>query len=210
MIEVKGVGVVTKSPDTMEINLEILTLNTDYDTMMEQAAAKAETLVNDLSQIGFDKDEIKTINFLVNTKYEPVPEFSGTYKNQFVGYEARHSLRMRFPFDMVLLGEILNVISDSNVNPELSIRFLIEDEQALSQQLLEAAVADAISKAHILANASGVQLGAIQSIEYGRTIIRPYSDTAVAPEVFTKIVRFDFVPEDIELTDTVTIRFAIL
>lgn len=207
-ITVLGTGKVSARPDTIEINLDIITLNRDYKAMMEESEKKLDVLVFQLTNIGFQKEDIKTRSFTVTAKYENVPTGDGSYKNEFVGYEARLSLRLRFPFDTDLLGEALGAISRSIAKPEIRIRFTLNDETEVLQELLEQSVHDAMRKAKILADASSVSLGTIQSIDSVHREYRFYSDTEVAPQI-AGMVKADIVPEDIELTDTVTIVYEI-
>jgi uncharacterized protein YggE len=207
-ITVLGIGKVNVKPDTIEVSLDIITLNRDYKAMMEEAEKKLSILTYQLSNIGFKKDDIKTRSFTVTAKYENVREPDGTYTSEFVGYEARQTLRLRFPLDTKLLGETLGAISRSIAKPEIRIRFTFNDETEAIRELLERAVADAMDKAKILADSGGVTLGKIQTIDSVHQEYPLYSETEAAPQIVS-MGKADIVPEDIELSDTVNIVYEI-
>ena len=210
LITVQGEGKVTQSPDTIELNVELVTLNKDYEKMMEEAISKLNLLYYHLTSIGFDKNDIQTSDFTINAKYESVSDNVGNYKNEFVGYEARQNIVLEFPMDIAFLGEAIGAITRSVVKPNISIRFTIKDKQSVINDLLENAVEDAINKANILASASGVKLGEVQTIDYKRQDYRIYSDTQLMPNAMYSMEKIDIVPKDIELSEYVIMSFEIV
>jgi uncharacterized protein YggE len=210
LITVQGEGKIIQSPDTIELNVELVTLNKDYEKMMEEAIKKQNLLTYQLTSIGFDKEDIQTSNFTINTKYESVSDNTGNYKNVFVGYESRQNIVLEFPMNTEFLGEVIDSITTNMTKPNISIRFTIKDKQSLIDVLLENAVKDAINKANILTGASGVGLGEVQTIEYKNQVYRIYSDTLLAPTAMYSMEKIDIVPKDIELTEYVTMSFEII
>jgi hypothetical protein len=210
LITVQGEGRITQSPDTIELNVELVTLNKDYEKMMEGAINKLNLLYYHLTNLGFDKNDIQTSDFIINAKYESVRDNNGNYKNEFVGYEARQNIVLEFPLNTAFLAEIIDAITRSVIKPNISIAYTIQDKQSLINDLLESAVQDAINKANILANASGVKLGEVQTIEYKRQDYRIYSDTKLAPTAMYSMEKIDIVPKDIELTEYVIMSFEII
>ena len=210
LITVHGEGKVTQSPDTIELNVELVTVNEDYDKMIEEATNKLNLLYYHLTNIGFEKNDIQTSNFIINSKYENVSDNNGNYKNKFVGYEARQNIVLEFPLDTAFLGETIGAISRSVVKPNISIRFTIKDKRSLINELLENAVDDAIKKAKILTKASGVKLGDVQKIEYKSQDYRIYSETQLMPTSMYNMKNIDIVPKDIEISETVIMSFDII
>ena len=131
LITIQGEGKITQSPDTIELNVELVTLNKDYEKMMEEAINKLNLLYYHLTNIGFNKNDIQTSNFTINAKYENVSDNIGNYKNEFVGYEARQNIVLEMPMDTAFLGETIGAITRSVVKPNISIRFTIKDKQSL-------------------------------------------------------------------------------
>lgn len=209
LITVQGEGRITASPDTIELNVELVSFNEDYEKMMKEAINKINILTYQLTSIGVDKKDIKTSDFRINAKYESARDETGNYKNEFVGYEAIQNIILEFPMNTEFLGEVIGAITRSVLKPNISINFTIKDKQSLINNVLKNAVDDAINKANILADASGVSLGAVQTIEYRKQEYRIYSDTVLRPTAMYSMEKIDIVPKDIELAEYVNMSFDI-
>lgn len=209
LINVQGEGRITASPDTIELNVELVSLNENYEKMMEEAINKINLLTYQLTSIGFEKKDIQTSDFRINAKYENVRDEIGNYKNEFVGYEAVQNIVLKFPMNTEFLGEVIGAITRSVLKPNISINFTIKDKQTLINNLLKNAVDDALNKANIIADASGVSLGAVQVIEYRKQEYRIYSDTVLRPTAMYSMEKIDIVPKDIDLTEFVNMSFEI-
>lgn len=59
LINVQGEGRITASPDTIELNVELVSLNENYEKMMEEAINKINLLTYQLTSIGFEKKTFK-------------------------------------------------------------------------------------------------------------------------------------------------------
>lgn len=210
LMNIKGQGKISKAPDTIEIILDIITVNKDYEEMMKEAGQKISILTQQLVELGFDEKNLKTTNFMINAKYDNEYDQNGKHTQNFIGYETRHTVKLEFPINLDLLSDVLSVISRNIVKPELRILFTIKDKALITKELLESAVKDAKNKANILANASGVRVGEIQEINYNWAEIRPYSDTMIAPQALYSIEKINIVPENIELNEFVNISFEIV
>ena len=74
-----------------------------------------------LLPLGFDREDLKTTNFSIDTEYESYQDH-GTYKQRFVGYKYTHILKLEFEENTTLLGKALYNIAICGVNPELRIQ----------------------------------------------------------------------------------------
>ena len=112
---------------------------------------------------------------------------------------------------MKRLGETLSAISSCGAMPELQIAFSVKDKNAVSAELLENAIVNAKEKAEILAKAAGVQLGSIQSIDYSWGELRLLSKTRYNDMMLCEAsaAPMEIEPDDIDVSDTVTIVWAI-
>lgn len=203
-ITVKGSGKLSAAPDTIEISIELSSLDRSYEKAMAKETAAQEKLTAAICSCGFKKDDIKTSQFCVNTEYEGRTDKNGVYRRFFKGYSCRHSLKLKFTLDTTLLSGVLSAISGSLAEPELSIRFLADNKEQLEDMLLESAARDAKHKADILAKASGVKLGELLSIDYNWGELDVYSRTEYAMDrkSLANGAGTGFVPEDIELSDS--------
>ena len=204
-ITVKGIGKVSAKPNLIVVSLNLESEDKDYEKTMNLSAEKIDSLNKSLAQIGFSKDELKTTNFNVRTRYENVRDANGVYKNVFKGYVCSHNLKVEFDFDMQQLAK-----------PELSISFTVKDPTKISQELLKSAAKNAKEKAKILCSASNVKLGDLVSIDYNWGEIDVYSNTDYKVEAKclmnsgAGLSNIDIQPDDVSVSDTATFVWEIV
>ena len=109
-ITVKGTGNISVQPDLTIVCITLKSFDKDYEKAMQYASEKLSALQNALSSIGFDKDDLKTTNFNVNTEYESIRDKSGNYKSVFEGYSCVQGLKLEFDFDTKVLSKVLSAI----------------------------------------------------------------------------------------------------
>lgn len=126
---------------------------------------KACGLYQLLSAFGFERSNLKTLSFNVDTEYESYRE-NDTYKQRFVRYRFRHILKVEFESDNERLGKILYALGNCDLNLEFRISYTVKDPEAAKNELLGKAVKDAKEKASVITAAAGVTLKDIQSIDY--------------------------------------------
>ena len=207
-ITVKGTGNVSVKPDLIVLSLDLSTQLSTYEETMKQATQASQELLNIFLELGFDKDDLKTTDFTIDTVYESYQDAQKTYQRRFVGYECRQDFRLEFDLDFERLSKVLSALVQASVDPVFNIRFSVKDLTKVSEELLRNAAKNAKEKAEILADASGVKLGEIVDIHYNWGRIELYSPTdyrlnesnmRMAAEASPHIV-----PEDIDVSDEVT------
>jgi uncharacterized protein YggE len=180
---------------------------------MRSGSEVIDTLREAIVSAGHDGKELKTTSFNISTKYESYKE-KDAWKQRFIGYTCSHDLKLEFDLDMTKLGATLGAIAGCDADPNFNIRFSIKDPNAVSEQLLESAVENAKWKAAVLAKAAGVKLGEIQRIDYNWSEVHLFSptdyqlsDAMVCEEAAP--MSMDIEPEDINVSDTATVVWAI-
>lgn len=214
VIRVKGQGTVSMPPDCIQIDITLGEISMTYEEAMELAAESLEEIREDLKPIGFEKKDIKTSKFSIDSKYESKRNKDGAYVRYFVGYECINELSIEFDNDNKKLGKVLNVLSKCSSKPEFSIMFKMKDYSEMKQLLLERSVADAKNKALIMSKAAGVTLGEIISIDYSWSDINIYHKDNVLYESMecceSSIEAIDLQTDDLSTSDTVTVVWEIV
>ncbi|OLS03800.1 SIMPL domain-containing protein [Tissierella creatinophila] len=210
IIRVKGVGKASMTPDQIKININLKSSNASYEKTIEMANKDLENIRRALKSEGFEKEDIKTVNFNVDTKYENETTSFNNYKRKFIGYEVIHSLKIEFENDSQKLGRVLNELTKSKSNPEFSIFYNLKDETEFKNQMLKNAIEDSRRKAIVIAEASGVRLGEILNINYSLDEEKFYSTPLSLQKGMSFISEnISIVPEDLKSTDTVDIAWEI-
>ena len=218
-IRVTGTGMLRLRPDMTRITITLTGCYPDYAEALRRSSEDTEVLKEVLEPMGFGREDIKTLSFSVDTRYENYQDTDMTWKQRFAGYEFRHMLKIEFASDNERLGRILYVLANTDkITPEFRLSYTLKDTEKAKNDLLAKSVQDAREKAVILAEAAGVSLKEIRTIDYSRqeVIFETYPvnnmmrmmDTA-KEEAAAGSFAMNIEPDDIEVSDTVTMVWSI-
>lgn len=213
-IRVTGKGQLKVHPDMTRIVITLEGKNFDYGTTLKKSSEATEQLKDLLLPFGFERSDLKTLSFGVDSEYVSYKE-KDEYKQRFDGYKYRHVLKVEFDSDNKRLGKILYALAHCSLNPEFRIGYTVKDPEAVKNVLLGKAVQDAIAKAGVLAGAAGLKLGEIQNMDYswGRVELEVYPmDRCLAEPMCgggSGSYDLDIEPDDIDVEDTVTVVWEI-
>ena len=214
VINVTGRGNLKVSPDTIRLSIEInFTLET-YNEARELAINCLNNIKTELEKLDIDPKELKTLSFSIRPDYRSYKdEKDDSWKEKFIGYKSSHSLKLEFPINNVLLGKIIYMLNEISIVPKINIDYTIKDQEPIKNKLLAKAVEDSTNKAKIMATAAGVELGEVVNIDYSWKEIDIYNhyNNELSENIYEckGSLDVDFTPDDIDVTDTVTIRWRI-
>ena len=213
-MKVTGKGKLYVKPDQIRLTMNLTAVKESYEEAMSLSSAQVKQLKDSFAGLGFQENALKTLSFRVDSKYENYRD-GDEWKQRFVGYEFQHSLKLEFDSDNEMLGRVLSALAKSGVKPEFHIDYTVKDKEAVKLQLIGKAVEDSKAKAEVLAKAAGVQLKEISKMEYSwepeDIIVRPMPKMLAANFSMDQdeACQMNINPEDIELTDSVTIVWGI-
>ena len=215
-IKVTGKGKLLVKPDTIRLIMKLEGMQEEYDKAMAKSATMTEELKDMFLKLGFEKNEVKTLNFNVNAEYENYQE-KNAWKQRFKGYRFIHRVKVEFPADNKRLGKVLYSLGHSELKPEFHIEYTVAEPEKCKNELLADAVADCLKKADVLTRAAGVTLGDIVNIDYSWTelefVTRPMN-AMMLEECRMRSCEdsydMDINPDDIDVTDSVTVVWSLL
>ena len=218
-IRVTGKGQIKVKPDTTRITMSLDGSCLQYGDTLRRSSEDTEYLKDLLAGFGFERSDLKTLTFNVETEYESYKE-QGIYKQRFVGYRFHHRMKVEFLSDNDRLDKVLYALANCQVRPEFRLSYIVSDPETAKNELLGKAVNDAKEKAYVLAQAAGVVLKDIQSIDYSWGEIdfeyRPMNGIRLSEMGFAAPMAaeggsydMNIEPDDIEVSDTVTIFWEI-
>ena len=216
-IKVTGTGRLKLRPDTTVISLTLEGTYPEYGEALRSSSRDAENIKNLLTDFGFERSDLKTLEFSVDAEYESYRE-DDVYKQRFVGYKYRHVMKVSFKSDNERLGRVLYALARCPEKPELRLSSTVGDPEAVRNELLGKAVEDAAAKASVLTRAAGVTLGEIVSMDHSAAQleleVRPVNRLLAAEKSFGALASsgsFDLnvEPDDINVSDTVTVIWEI-
>jgi len=215
-LRITGKGNVRARPDTTRITMTLAGMLPEYGDALKKSSEDTELLRELLKGFGFRETDLKTLRFDIDTEYESYKD-RGVYKERLVGYSWRHQMKVEFDSDNIRLGKILAALAGSRAKPEFRISYTVKDPEAVKNELLEKAVADARKKAEVLAGAASLALGSIQTVDYswGKVDLEvsPMNQMVKMSEIEAAgnedTFAMNIEPDDIEMSDTVTVVWEI-
>lgn len=206
-ITVKGTGNVSSRPDLIVIHMDLVSKAPRYEDTMTEAASAVSHLQKAITRAGFDKTDLKTSDFSIDTEYESYRDRDENYRSRFVGYVCKQKTKLEFTLDTSKLSDVIEQISQSRANPKLSIRFTMKDPNAIEDQLLVSAAENAKKRAELLAKGAGAELGDLLQIDYTWGEIHLFSPTNVLYSqdvVYSESRMPELEPDDIDVSDSAT------
>ena len=196
------------TPDQIRIHLHHEEKRQTYAETLTALMDKTKEIKEDAIRAGLSGADVKTLSFKVEPHYESYRDAKGDYKKRFDGYAGYANFSIDLPFDNASLSKTLTCLSIKDV----SFSYMLSDPLAAKDEVTALAVSIAVNRANVIAKAAGITLGPIQNIDYGvRRVHIDYDEPRVyecacangpAPEI-------DITPEDLSMSDNVTITWAI-
>lgn len=199
------------SPDQVEINLSIVTLDSQAKISQQENAKISDRVITALKQAGVSSSQIETTNYRVTQHYE----WDGVLRrNVSRGYQTSNTIKLTLN-DLTKTGSVIDVAVNAGANQVSGIRFVLSDElkkQAENEVLREASKLAKI-KAQNIASGLGISVGKVYNVSESSQFYTPYFRSA---EMYDMAVGYEesmpstpINPEDIKISATVNVKFEI-
>ncbi|WP_209319647.1 SIMPL domain-containing protein [Ancylomarina longa] len=209
-LSVKGESKIFQMPDIMEISITISNKDMEYQGCIDQNLEQVNRLKKAMESARIKNMQLLDVGQRVNEERSYIGG-----KSVPNGYRANYQLMLKVPAESGVIYSSLQAMKQSEVVMNYNANYKLSPDllKSVEKTLMEQAVADAVQKAQILAEASKCQLIRILQIKYG-VADSPYSPirymgkneslktSSVAAESFTN-------PNPIALTDRVEIDYQI-
>ena len=217
-IRVTGKGKIAVKPDMIRLYANKEEICNEYEAALRKSAKVTEQLKDLFENLGFQRKDLKTVYFNVDTEYENYQDSDKSWKRRFKGYKYTHRMKIEFEADNKLLGQVLYALAHSKLNPEFSIEYTVSDVEKCKNELLHKAIEDSVQKAQVLTAAANLKLGQIQTIDYSwgeiDFVAKPLNEMRLMECADCEISApgsydIDIEADDINVTDTVTVIWEI-
>ena len=215
-MKITGKGKISVKPDRIRLNMTMEESYKEYEVTLSQSSETTKILKDLFISLGFEKDDLKTRSFDIDTKNESYKSKDQSWKKRLVGYTYTHRMLIEFDADNKKLGEILYALAHSVITPEISIEYTVSDPDKYKDELLKNAIEDSKHKTKVLADAANIELGDIVTIDYSwgeiNFVSEPIQNFAFASAEQTRDSTgydIDIEADDIDVTDTVTVIWSI-
>jgi uncharacterized protein len=195
-ITVVGTGSVSVVPDRAAFTFGTLSQARTAAAALAASAADVRRVVDALRQAGVAKSDIQTSEVSLSPRMN---ENGGAV----LGYMASNSVTVTLR-ELADAGGAVDAAVGAGANQVYGPNLLADDQDAAYRNALEAAVAEARTKAQTLASSSGLTLGRITAIQEGGAAPQPvYSEAA------TRDSAVSIEPGTQEIQATVSVTFAV-
>jgi uncharacterized protein YggE len=160
-MNVNGSAVVTLAPDIAYISIGVHTENADANLAVSSNATQAQKVVEALKAASVDEKDIRTSNYSITPQQQTDDKGQVTSILFVVDNTVYVTLR-----DLTKIGDTLGAAAQAGANSIYGIQFDVADKNTALAGARKTAVENAHQQADELAQAAGVTLGAVQSINY--------------------------------------------
>ncbi len=168
-ITVQGHGSVQSQPDMAIIFMGVVKQAREAQQALAETSTAMRALLEALKAAGISERDVQTSGVSLS----PVWKNNGSTANagrSIVGFTARNTVRIRLR-DLQGLGSVLDTLIKAGANTVQGLNFGLQDPRAARDAARQAAVADAMHTAQVLARAAGVELGPVLSISQGQAVV---------------------------------------
>lgn len=202
-ITVTGEGSVQVAPDMATLQLGVVAQAKTAAEAVNEMSAAATDVLKALQGAGIPAADIQTAVL----DLRPLRQNSATQpqsRPEITGFEVETQLSIRTT-DLAGLGGLFDLVLKAGANQINGVNFALEDTENTLNEARQAAVADALEKARLYADAAGVTLGPIQQISEPGATARP----EMSGRMFAMDASMPVAAGSLRLGAQVTVVFAI-
>lgn len=157
-LTVTGSGAVAGTPDMAIITLGATATAASAADAMDRTSAATAAILEGLADAGIAEHDIQTSDLSLSPLHGDSASGSGT--PEITGFEASNTVTVRVRA-LDRLGKILETALGGGANRFHNLQFTLQDPEPALDEAQRRAVADAMRKARLLADAAGVTLGPV-------------------------------------------------
>lgn len=205
-LKVKGEAIIKTVPEEMIVRIPIEVKDKEYKPTSDKLIRTYNALVDALVKAGLDKDALKSNSLNITEDYNYVER-----ERILIGYVGRIQMIIEIEHDAKVLQTIMETLGDDRFKFGYNLGFKLskKQEDALLEEAIKMATADARQKAKILAEALEVEIGDIVEINYEHELsggaIPIYRERMVAEDAAFKSGGLELNPQEMEIRKEVRI-----
>ena len=169
-VTVLGHGSVTVTPDIASVSVGVLITRPTIAEAQSAATTQMTAVIDAVKAAGIDEKDIQTSYYSVNVLFNYDNTGNPT---EVVGYQISNQVNV-IVRDLDQVGSLLADAVAAGANTIYGITFGVDEPSAAESEARAAAVADARARAEELAQAAGLSLGRVLSINEGTAEPIPY------------------------------------
>ena len=211
-LQITGKGKLAIAPDIIIISFNAEAHEWEYEKTISSLNNKVEELRTTIENEGVARKSLKTKDFSIRKE---TTWNKKTEKYEFNGFKASHSLELELPIEKNIINSLLGQIAKNLDSLDFGITFGVKEAEKHQQQLILRAIDKAKENASLISVATGVELKEILNIDYSFREITIRSEQYNYPMYKSDMLMEtanatpDFEPDDIDVTETITVTWRI-
>lgn len=164
-ISVNGIGEVKGTPDEAHLTAGVLTEAKTAADALANNSRRMNQVFATLKRLGIPEKNIQTSNFNISPRYADADP-GQPYVPQVIGYQVTNTVQVTVD-GVDRVGPAIDALVSSGANQSQGIFFTIADPKPLEREARQKAVREAIEKARTIAEAAGLRLVRILTVNEG-------------------------------------------
>lgn len=210
VIKVFGRGKAKFEADKTDIIITFSAREDEYKQCVSKLIKDTSTVKKVLTNLGFEKDELKTKKFNIRPVYISQKQSDGTYESILRGYEYNQEIRFSFPVSNDTLTKLCEALNELKMKVDINISYGIYDVENAKNVAVCNAIEDANKKAELIASNVKLEIDSILNIEYGAKVDDYDYDCFSTGMRNCDLGELDINPEEITVKDYVTITYKLI
>jgi uncharacterized protein YggE len=166
-LSANGEGEVKVVPDIAVVNIGVTSRGRDAGAALAANSTDLAKVIDAIKAAGVAEKDIGTSGFAISPVYrQPENGQPSDEPAAIIGYEVSNQVRVVIR-SIATSGGILDAVVTAGANQIYGIGFDLEDRSAAEREAVTQAIADAKARAEVMAEAAGVRLVRILSINAG-------------------------------------------
>ena len=186
LLSVSAHAEATRVPDVATVSAGVVTQAADANAAMRDNAARMDAVMKAIRAAGIAERDIQTSGINLNPQYR----YAEDQPPAITGYQASNTVRIKVR-DIGKLGGVLDALVASGANQVNGPSFEIDKPEAAYDEARRAALAKAQARAKMYADALGVRVRRIVSIDEGGGFQPPMPMPMMAMARAEKSVAYD-------------------
>jgi uncharacterized protein len=183
-LQVSGTGEVMVVPDIAIVTVGVTSQAAEASAALAANSADLAKAIAAIKAAGIDDKDIATSGFSINPVYEQADNPPSDRPPAIVGYRVENAVRVTVR-DVAKSGGLLDAVVSAGANQVSGIAFDLSDRKQAANGAIRNAITDARAKAELMADAAGLRLVRILSLNAGenggRGPIMAYDMAKAAP-----------------------------
>lgn len=200
-LDVSATGEVNVTPDRAIVSAGVVQQGKTAREAMINNATLMTAVFDELEAAGIPKSDITTSQLSLQPQYD----YQDRRRPTIEGYEVRNTVTVKSD-DIEQIGPMLDALVRAGVNNINQVQFTVKDTKAAMETARAEAIRDAKAKAEAMADAAGVNLGALISLREsgGNNSPRPMMMRAARLEISEAVTPISAGEQSLRVTVNLT------